>query len=133
MQSLSTLAAKTLAPGQTLRITLRGNSMVPYLLDGDQLEMRRESSYTRGDVVVFDLQGILVAHRVLGISGASITAKGDASRLSETVKIEEVTGKVVAVIRGSKRFEMNSLRARFYRVFLPWSSLALRAYRKYLA
>jgi phage repressor protein C with HTH and peptisase S24 domain len=131
MQSLSTLAAKALEPGQMLRVTLRGNSMYPYFLDGDQLDVRKET-YSRGDVVVFDLQGMLVAHRVIRIYGTSITAKGDASRLPETVEMAEIAGKVIAVFRGSKRLGMNSLRARLYCVFLPWSALALRAYRKYL-
>lgn len=133
MQSLSSLAAKTLEPGQTLRIILRGNSMYPYLLDGDQLEVRKEGSYTRGDIIVFDLQGQLVAHRVREASSESVIAKGDASRSTETVNAKEIAGKVISVFRGSGKFEMNSRNAKMYRALLPLSSLALRAYRKYLA
>lgn len=107
--------------------------MYPYLLDGDQLEVRKEASYSRGDIVVFDLQGMLVAHRVVQVSGTTITAKGDASRSSETVGTSVIAGRAIFVIRGARRFEMDSFNARIYRAFLPLSSLALRAYRKYLA
>lgn len=130
MQALSSLAAKSLAPGQSMRITLRGNSMVPFLIDGDQLEVRNDSDLRKGDVVVFDLQGMLVAHRIVGFLGSKVIAKGDASRLPETVSREEIAGKVITVIRGSWKLEMNSFRARFYGALLPWSSLALRAFRK---
>lgn len=131
MTSLSTFAAKTLEPGKRLHVTIRGSSMYPYLRDGDTIEIEKTDQFRRGDIVVFEMNGALVAHRIIEISADSILAKGDAVRNPERIKTDAIAGKAIALVRNAQTILLNSFRARLYYRFLPISSLCLRALLKY--
>ncbi|MGZ3530697.1 MAG: S24/S26 family peptidase [Vulcanimicrobiaceae bacterium] len=87
-------------PQAPWRMRLTGKSMIPTVRDGDELIVVPQTSKPRfGDVIVFAHQGILVAHRVIGVSG-EILAAGDASRgKREHVREPEILGTATHVLR----------------------------------
>ena len=94
------------------RLRVAGVSMLPRLLPDDVLDVRPESRVRLGDVVVFRSRGILIAHRVIGVAGALLTA-GDASRgQTEHVDRADVLGVAQRVIRrGTAPFPARSFGA----------------------
>lgn len=90
-------------PQRPWQLLLRGGSMSPGMLDGDNLLVVPQRRKPRlGDVIVFPQQNILVAHRVIG-SGSTLLTAGDASTgKREFVPYEDVLGTVVRVERNGR-------------------------------
>jgi len=80
-------------------------SMAPLLVGGERLRWRRRAPRF-GDVAVFFRGRALVAHRVVGRSGAALRTKGDALAALDgwTVPPEDVVGVAEAVVfpRGAR-------------------------------
>ena len=76
-----------------------GTSMLPNLGPGDVLRFVPTSSdLSPGQIVAFALGGVLVVHRVVRLSGASVLCRGDnAVRNDPPVPRKAVFGRVVAV------------------------------------
>lgn len=73
------LARDQLARGATITLRAEGGSMWPLLLDGDELEVHPlVGPPALGDIVLFELNGRLVLHRVVAVDGAEVVLKGDA-------------------------------------------------------
>ncbi|MEW5739921.1 MAG: hypothetical protein AB1938_13395 [Myxococcota bacterium] len=89
---------ESLAPGQVMWLSAGGNSLWPFVLDGDSLQVRRcgEEDVRRGDVaVVVAASGELVAHFVVGV--APVRTASSNGRLDAPARA--VLGKVLAVRR----------------------------------
>lgn len=116
----SELAAEILQNGHALRFQARGGSMVPFIKDGDVVEVQPVEAATirRGDVVLCrDGSGRVLVHRVVGVNReagrAALVIQGDAlARPDGRIPPGDVLGQVVAVERGGKRFELNGGRWR---------------------
>ncbi len=93
--------------GQRVRMTVTGASMLPFILDGDPVEIERvRRSPVLGDVVLVRLPGERYAlHRVVRIECNAFFLRGDAQRHSEgPVMLSDILGKVVVCQRrGRKR------------------------------
>ena len=89
-------------PQAPWRMRLTGKSMTPTICDGEELVVIPQTSKPRfGDVIVFAHQGILVAHRVIGVSD-SVLAAGDASRgMREHVRESQILGTATHVLRST--------------------------------
>lgn len=81
-------------------------SMFPTIHKGDVIEVGPAEQIAAGDVVVFYLAGMLICHRVVGISaGDDICTQGDqATGQDPPIRRQDILGKVTAVIRGGRRF-----------------------------
>jgi hypothetical protein len=106
-------------PQAPWRMHLTGNSMKPTVRDGDELFVVPQTSKPRfGDVIVFAHQGILVAHRVIGVAQEILTA-GDASRgMREHVRESEILGTATHVRRHESDFRQ--------RLYSPMRAALLR-------
>lgn len=76
-------------------------SMEPALHAGDLLFVKPVGDYDLGDIVVYPSGNSLVVHRIVGISGTTLTTQGDANNTPDTpFQQKEVLGKVVFSVAG---------------------------------
>jgi hypothetical protein len=104
------MVAEALREGRDVRLRLRGASMIPSLWPDDEIIVRSPGSAKprRGEIVLFNRNGRLCAHRLLRrreISGVSkVIARGDAvAKCDPPLDEAEILGSVVGVIRSGRR------------------------------
>lgn len=74
-------------------------SMEPALSVNDLVLVRSADTYEVGDVVVYQSEGTLVIHRIVAISGETVTARGDANNADDApVRLADIKGKLVLAI-----------------------------------
>lgn len=100
--------------GETHYIPLHGNSMLPLLRSGDQMLVSHNlDSVQPGDIVVFQRERNLVAHRVLVANksgqGRDLRTKGD-SWLYYDPRIPEnqIFGRVLAIRRADRQMRLDT-------------------------
>lgn len=97
-----------IAEGQSVVITVKGNSMRPFIRDGRTrvrlVPVADREALTAGDIVLFRCQGRHIMHRIIAKQGERLTLAGDGNyRLREECRTEDVVAKVEAVIRPNGR------------------------------
>ncbi|MBI5873374.1 MAG: GNAT family N-acetyltransferase [Candidatus Omnitrophica bacterium] len=102
---------------QTLRLQAKGGSMFPSIKSGDHVEaslLNENDALGKGDIILFEKDGYLYAHRVIKIKRGFIVAKGDLSFGTDgCIRRENVIAKVVAVERHGRRIDLYSPFNRF--------------------
>ena len=140
MGPVEELAGEFLKKGGCLRIKARGASMVPFLWDGDLVQVVPTDgrNILVGDVICYETSPErLFLHRVIGRDGERFVAKGDALAFSDVIAPWQVLGKAVAIERHGRIRQLDSRPARlgnrmmvFVSPFLPGLlPLAIRARR----
>ncbi|MGB9403947.1 MAG: S24/S26 family peptidase [Candidatus Acidiferrales bacterium] len=106
------LAGKVLRECGTLRLRVNGASMMPSVWPGDTLLVQRENfeAISTGDVVLFEREGRLVAHRVIAMAGDSENRRwktqGDGMPTADApVSVSEMLGKVAWIERDGRCLE----------------------------
>lgn len=110
------LTRQILQSGHGVRFQARGQSMQPFIRDGDILEVKplTAASVQRGDVVLIEAgEGRVLAHRVIktsrGREESTFQSKGDAcSDPDGWFQLECILGRVTALQRGSQRIDLTS-------------------------
>jgi hypothetical protein len=94
------------------KLAVTGSSMLSSIWPGDILEVSRQDAaeICPGEVVLFERDGRLLAHRVVekvcGPEGTLLITRGDGLRAAEPpVSPEELLGRVTAIVRGGRRIE----------------------------
>jgi hypothetical protein len=94
------------------KLAVTGSSMLSSIWPGDILEVRRQNTaeICPGEVVLFERDGRLLAHRVVekvgGPERTLLVTRGDGLRASDwPVSPEELLGRVTAILRGGRRIE----------------------------
>jgi signal peptidase I len=106
--------------GERHTISISGQSMLPVIHDGDRVLVTHGCAGVRqGDVIVFRLNGLLVAHRVLhiksGDDGLTFVTKGDnTGQVDPQVSSREIVGQVLAIERDGQHISLKTL---------PWRAL----------
>ena len=82
-------------------IPLKGISMEPTLHEGDVLVVKSFSTYSIGDIIVFNyyLEGVLV-QRIIDVRGSAFLCKGDNSKRTEIIMKRQIIGKVIRIFSG---------------------------------
>lgn len=122
---------KLLQQGQQVKLRVKGNSMLPFIVGGRDLAiLKREDTYACGDVVLAQLPtGNFVLHRIIGIQGEQITLMGDGNLAgTEQCTLERIAGRVIRIIRNGQEIDCNNKRQRF--LAAVWKKL--RPVRRYL-
>jgi hypothetical protein len=129
-REFDSLAAEILSGANSLRFKAGGNSMHPFLQDGDILEVRPISfdQVQTGDIVLCRLvDGHLVAHRARQIDrqGRTLLLQGDyLADPDGDVRAQDVLGWVVSVQRGNRVISLNTPLNRFlshaWGILAPW-------------
>lgn len=106
------LAGEVLRSCGTLRLRVNGASMMPSVWPGDALLIERRifEAIATGDVVLFEREGRLVAHRVIATAGESEnrkwTTQGDGMPTADApVSVSEMLGKVARIERDGRCLE----------------------------
>ena len=100
--------------GERHTISISGHSMLPMIHDGDRVLVTHGCAGVRqGDVIVFRLNGLLVAHRVLhikgGADGPKFVTKGDSTgQVDPHVSDREIVGRVLAIERGGQHISLET-------------------------
>jgi signal peptidase len=105
------LAAEILKAGNTLRFEANGNSMRPFIYNGQIVEIEpvEPGKLKRGDIVLCRLEkDWLVLHRIVRMQAVAgkkkLVIQGDAMPLPDgAIAPEQVLGRVAAVYRGEDR------------------------------
>ena len=111
-QLKSQLFLEILKSSGQAKLPVTGTSMLSSIWPGDILEVRRQNAteICPGEVVLFERDGRLLAHRVVekvgGPERTLLITRGDGLRAPEPpVLPEEVLGRVTAIVRGGRRIE----------------------------
>jgi signal peptidase len=69
--------------GYTAAVVMSG-SMEPTLSVDDLVIIRKTDTISPGDIILYQIEGDLVIHRIVEIDGDTITTKGDANNTMDT-------------------------------------------------
>jgi hypothetical protein len=120
--------------GHTATIHLRGISMRPFLEDNrDRAILTKAGKPTVGAPVLAEIEpGHFVLHRIIAISGDSVTLRGDGNIMTEHCSIADVKAEAIGFYRkGRKRADMTSgMKWRIYS--LLWTRLTPLTLRRYI-
>ncbi len=114
--SATALAAQLLADGTSVLLPARGNSMLPFVREGDILtiEAMKDATPQIDDIVFFrSPHGSPMVHRVIAIRHASAAdsflIRGDASTgIPDCVEQRHVLGRMVSLTRNGRTLDANS-------------------------
>ena len=84
-----------LLEGQTVKVTVKGQSMLPFFISGSTVTIRpiESSDFKRYNVVFADAGNHFVIHRIIDIQGDNVTLLGDGNIVgTETMSREKVYG-----------------------------------------
>ncbi|MGP1552818.1 MAG: S24/S26 family peptidase [Prevotella intermedia] len=92
---------KMLNEGHTVTLTLRGNSMRPFLEDcRDKALFVKPSTIAVGDPVLAEIAPKhFVLHRIVAINGEAVTLLGDGNLLTEHCQKKDIVGAVIGFYR----------------------------------
>ncbi|MEA5127407.1 MAG: S24/S26 family peptidase [Proteiniphilum sp.] len=129
--------AKMLSEGKQVTIRAKGNSMLPFIVGGqDNVVLERKKSYAVGDIVLAEISPkLFVLHRILKIDDAQVTLMGDGNISGmEKCRKENICGRAIAIIHKGKQIDCNSKRARrkarLWKILLPGRRYLLAIYRR---
>lgn len=125
--------ARLIEEGHTVTITVRGNSMNPFLVDRrDRVTL---GSFNADDlqpgmaVLARDLTGRIIFHRIIRLSGDALILQGDGNLAqTEETNIRLVMGLMTEAIRKGKRYAADS---RTWRLYSYWW-MKLKPVRRWL-
>ena len=106
---LLTEVARLISEGHTVTLTVRGNSMNPFLVDRrDRIVL---GPFTDDDlqpgipVLARDTYGRIIFHRIIRRNGKELTLLGDGNiQMTEQTNVDNVMGIMVAAIRKEKEY-----------------------------
>jgi signal peptidase I len=120
------LSRSGLEAGKRLRLRVVGESMLPLLREGDAVwvEQPRQELLQPGDLLVIELNGELIVHRLIAIKPAILLTKGDHVPSSDSwQEPERMIGSVVAIDMPGKRRTLEHRAWRWLGRFLAGVSL----------
>lgn len=127
------LASTVLSRGDGLRFKAGGNSMFPFIRNGDTLVIQPYSEghpLHSGDVLLCRLDsGQLVAHRLRLVQSGKLSLQGDACAFPDGwITPVDVLGRVVSVERNGKSHRPSSPLTQFWLQLAPFRPLLLHIY-----
>lgn len=128
---------KMLSEGNRVTIKAKGNSMLPFIVGGqDNVVLEKKESYAVGDIVMAGFTPkLFVLHRILKIDGDNIILMGDGNLSGvEQCRKENIFGHAISIIHKGKPIDCNSKKerrkARIWRDLLPVRRYLLAIYRR---
>ncbi len=117
--------------GREVVLRAKGNSMLPYIRDGrDSVVLKKSDSYGVGDIVLVQLPGRFIMHRIIKADGDSFTMMGDGNvRGTESFTVGDVLGKVIWIVKEDGR-RVAPGKGRAWRALLPVRRYILGIYRR---
>ena len=114
--------SKLISEGKTVSISSKGYSMNPFIMHmRDQITLGpwTDSQIKKGAVVlVKDVRGCFLIHRIIKREGNKITLLGDGNiGITETAHVKNIIGLMHAVIKKGRTYSVKSLSWRLYSWF----------------
>lgn len=114
--------SKLISEGKTVSISAKGYSMNPFIMHmRDQITLGpwTDSQIKKGAVVlVKDVRGCFLIHRIIKREGNKITLLGDGNiGITETAHVKNIIGLMHAVIKKGRTYSVKSLSWRLYSWF----------------
>ena len=103
-------ACRYLRTGKKVCIHVRGNSMLPFLREGDRvvLTFPRRAGMQRGCIVLALTEYGYLLHRVIRVKSDALVLAGDAhARITESCTCADVAGVVIEAYRNGKPLHIN--------------------------
>lgn len=124
-------AGRFLDEGREVVLRAKGNSMLPYIRDGrDSVVLKKSDSYGVGDIVLVQLPGRFIMHRIIKAECGSFTMMGDGNiRGTESFTAEDILGKVIWIVKDDGR-RVAPGKGRVWRRLLPLRRYILGIYRR---
>ena len=94
-RELFSIVRDTLLEGNTVRISVNGQSMLPFFRSGSTITLRpiEEGDIRKYNVVMADAGHAFVVHRIIEVGDKSVTLLGDGNYLgTESVTREQIYG-----------------------------------------
>lgn len=133
------LIEETVGSGGTMPIVVTGNSMRPFLKDGEHtvwLERCTDSDFKRGRILLFRrINGKIVLHRVRKVRPDGVLVmNGDAQNWCENIEKNQVLAVVTHIEANGKKIPCKSLfyrmRTEIWQLLMPVRPFIFRAARK---
>ncbi len=126
-----------LALGQKVTIPVKGYSMLPFIKgEKDLVELEKADSYVPGDIVLFNIGGRYILHRIVSVTDGIAWIRGDGvSGGHEECPVDRIFGKAVKIIKKSGRVmdpysEAELRKVRLWDRLLPVRRWILAFYRR---
>lgn len=122
---------------KTVKITVRGNSMLPFIFNGrDQVELQKQSSYKVGDIVLARMADRFVLHRIWKFDGENVILHGDGNPLKkkEKMPVTDIVAKTIAIYFNGKKkctdAPWQKFKYKIWELLLPFRRVLLGIYRR---
>ncbi|MGA1530544.1 MAG: S24 family peptidase [Kiritimatiellia bacterium] len=119
--------------GESVRFRAGGHSMTPTIRDGDMVMIRPcgLNSPPRGAVIFYRAHGRLILHRLIKtVENKAETIADAALEGKETIRLEDIAGVAVWVMRGGERKRLDRGLDRWLGLFRYWSRPCRRVFLK---
>lgn len=120
-EALLAYTAGHIKEGRSVTLTIRGNSMNPFLADGRDLVILSpftEKELLPGAVVLArESNGRLLLHRIIHRQGQILTILGDGNtEYTEQTQVSEVIGLLTSIIRKGKKYSCDERFWKYYSI-----------------
>ena len=125
-----------LRQGQKVTIPVKGYSMLPFIKgEKDLVELEQADEYVPGDIVLFNVGGRYVLHRIVSIDSGIAWIRGDGvSKGHEECPVENIFGRAVKIIKKRRSVDPRSpeelRKSRMWDKLLPVRRWILAFYRR---
>jgi signal peptidase len=122
-----------LRQGKQVSIPVKGNSMLPFLRNGDQVLIKpfEASGLRKGMILLASVQGQMVLHRLVKFNAERVLLAGDANLAQhEDVSIEDVIGSATTVMKGLKELKLDKWQQRYLGQLWYWIRPLRRVVKK---
>ncbi len=117
LEEMAPVIAELLSCGKKVNITVTGNSMYPLFRNRlDTVVLEKFPEYKKGDVIFYKRgNGQYVLHRILKEKNGAFVVAGDNEIKKEyPVYKENVLGRAISAVRGSRKVDFSSFIYKFY-------------------
>lgn len=95
--------------GQPINVKVHGWSMIPAFREGDKLVLALNKDVRVGDIIIFNREGDLIAHRLMRSFKDEYLTKGDSLwYFDPLVKKNDILGKVTGIKRADRIINLES-------------------------
>ncbi len=140
-RSMLNVTSELLNDDNIIKIKATGSSMLPLFKENDQFIIQKyaHSEFAIGDIVIFERDTILTAHRITHITKEHIITWGDFNLKPDApIKIDQIIAKVISAERNGKSLRLSKLRYRIWSFLMTHNApfnhklinLAIRIYLK---
>ena len=122
---------RLLAEGREVEMRPKGNSMLPFIRqEKDNVVLKKKDKVDKGDIVLVDLGGRYVLHRIIAEDGERLTLMGDGNvRGTESCTKDKVLGTVVKIVRPGGK-SVTPSKGKLWKALLPVRRYLLAFYRR---